>query len=271
LGSQQLIREGRLEDALRVYLGELQGSPKSLAANNGAGVVLDLMGRYPDARKYFTQAIKSAATPLERAQAQRAMTISYAFTGDCRGAEKYDRAAFDFFHASGDFYDAGEVADELGRLCLDAGELDIAYEWYRRGHDAALLEEKIAPARVDLWNFRWAHARARIAARRGKEAEAAKYVAAAKAILDKGTNPEQQAYLPLLTGYVAFYRGDYAGALAELRNANAADPFVQCLMAQCHEKLGDMGAAREYYRQAAAATAHSVPVAYARPFALGRL
>jgi hypothetical protein len=88
------------------------------------------------------------------------------------------RPAFDFFHASGDFYDAGEVADELGRLCLDGDS-------------------------------------------------------------GEGDQSRSARLLPLLTGYVAFYRGDYAGALAELRNANAADPCV--------------------------------PVAYARPFALERL
>ena len=226
------------------------------------------MGRYEEARQHFAQAIKTAATPFDKAQAQRTMAISYGFTADCRGAEKYERAAYEFFHNSSDFYSSGEVADELGRLCLDSGDIDKAYEWYRRGHDAGLQEENITAARVDLWNFRWAHARARIAARRGKPADADKYVAAAKGILDKGTNPDQQVYFPYLAGYVAFYRGDYSGALAALGNANQTDPFIQCLIAQCYEKLGDAAKALVYYRQAASTTAHSVPAALARPFAV---
>jgi tetratricopeptide (TPR) repeat protein len=266
-----LIREGRLEEALQVYVRVVEDSPKSVAANNGAGVVLDLMGRYAEARKYFAQAIKAAATPFDKAQAQRAMAISYGFAADCRGAEKYERAAFEFYRASSDFYNAGEVADEVGRLCLDSGDIDTAYGWYRKGHDAGLQDESISPARVDLWNFRWAHARARIAARRGKPDDGARYVAAAKAILDKGTNPEQQVYFPYLAGYVAFYRGDYSGALADLRNASQADPFIQCLIAQCYEKLGDANNALNYYRLAAGASAHSVPAALARPFAERKL
>jgi tetratricopeptide (TPR) repeat protein len=212
-----------------------------------------------------------APHPAAKLEAQRAMAVSYAFDGDCRGAEKYDRAAYDFLIEAGDFQNAGEVADELGRICLDAGAVDIAYEWYRRGHDAGLTPENLPAARKDLWNFRWAHARARIAARRGKQDDAARYVIAAKLVLDKGTNPDQQVYFPYLTGYVAFYAGNYTGALAQLRDANQGDPFIQCLLAQCYEQLGDFGNARIWYRKAATATAHSVPVAFARPFSMQKL
>jgi tetratricopeptide (TPR) repeat protein len=267
----QLVHDGKLEQALEVFRRGVEASPKSVAANNGAGVVLDLLGRYTEARQYFSQAIKAAPTPLEKAQAQRALAISFGFARDCRGAEKADRSAFEYFLAAPDFYSAGEVADELGRLCLDAGDVDIAYDWYRKGHDAGLQETNIPPNRKDIWDFRWAHARARIAARRGKLEDARKYVAAAKAILSKGNSPEQQVFFPYLTGYVVFYAGDYTAALADLQNAVQTDPFIQCLIAQTYDKLGDRARALEYYRRAASTTAHSVPAAFARPFARARL
>jgi tetratricopeptide (TPR) repeat protein len=267
----QLVHDGKLEEALEVFRRGAEAAPKSVAANNGAGVVLDLLGRYAEARKYFSQAIRAAPTPLEKAQAQRALAISFGFARDCRGAEKADRSAYEYFLAAPDFYSAGEVADELGRLCLDAADLDIAYDWYRKGHDAGLQETNIPPARKDLWDFRWAHARARIAARRGKLEDARKYVAAARAILSKGNSPDQQVFFPYLTGYVAFYAGDYAAALADLQDAVQTDPFIQCLIAQTYDKLGDQAKALEYYRRAASATAHSVPAAFARPFAKAKL
>src|ERR1019366_8704393 len=93
-----------------------------------------------------------------------------------------------------------------------------------------IKEPDIKPARQDLWNFRWEHAQARIAARRGDQAEAQKHVAAAKAILDKGTIPEQAPFFPYLKGYVAFYAGDYKAALEELKQANQNDPFIQCMV-----------------------------------------
>src|SRR5207237_571434 len=111
------------------------------------------------------------------------------------------------------------------------------------------------------------HALARIAARRGNRIEADKHVAAAKAILDKGTNPQQAQFLPYLAGYVAFYAGDYKRALDELQKANQNDPFIQCLMGQGYEKLGNKEKAMESYRKAAATTGHNPPAAYAQPFA----
>jgi tetratricopeptide (TPR) repeat protein len=122
-----------------------------------------------------------------------------------------------------------------------------------------------------LWNFRWEHAQARIAARRGNIAAAQEHVAAAKAILDKGTNPDQAQFFPYLRGYVAFYGQDYKTALEELLKANQNDPFIQCLLGQTYEKLGEKDKAIESYRKASAAIAHNPPAAYAVPLAKKRL
>jgi tetratricopeptide (TPR) repeat protein len=267
----QLIREGKLDAALEVYRQGVEAIPKSVPANNGAGVALDLLGRYAEARQYFSQAVKAAGSPLEKAQAQRALAVSYGFARDCKGAEKSDRGAYDFYLSTSDFYNAGEVANELGRICLEAGDWNTAYTWYERGHEAGLKQPDIPPDREDLWDFRWAHARARIAVRRGKVEEARKYVSAAKTILNKGRIATQQTYFSSLTGYVAFYAGDYQTALTDLQTVDPADAFIQCLIGQCYEKLGDRAKAEEYYRKAANATAHSVPAAFGRPFAKGKL
>ena len=121
------------------------------------------------------------------------------------------------------------------------------------------------------WNFRWEHAQARIAARRGDHADAEKHVAAAKAILDKGTNPQQAQFFPYLAGYVAFYGGDYKTALEEFLKANLDDPFIQCMIGQTYEKLGDKEKAVEFYHKAAATTSHNPPAAYAVPFSKKRI
>ena len=144
-------------------------------------------------------------------------------------------------------------------------------KWYKIGHDTGLKEPNIKPARQDLWNFRWEHAQARIAARRGDQSEVSKHVAAAQAILDKGTNPEQAQFFPYLKGYVAFYTRDYKTALDEFSKANQNDPFIQCMMGQTYEKLGEKEKAVEYYRKASTATSHNPTAAYAVPFARKKL
>ena len=97
-------------------------------------------------------------------------------------------------------------------------------------------------------------------------------MATAKAILDRGVIDKSQAqFFPYLTGYVALFTGDYKTALEDLQKANENDPFIQCLIGQTYEKLGDKGKAMEYYRKAAGTTAHNPPAAYARPFAAKKL
>src|SRR5882724_2573556 len=58
---QALAREGKLEEALTLYRKTLRDAPNSQAANNGAGAVLDLMGKGTEARKYFAKAIEGVA------------------------------------------------------------------------------------------------------------------------------------------------------------------------------------------------------------------
>jgi tetratricopeptide (TPR) repeat protein len=267
---QQLMRAGKLEDALALYRQTLQSSPLSLPAN-AAGSVLDLMGRGEEARKYFQKAIDIADTPENKAVAQRAMAMSYAFEANCKKTVEYEQKAVDYFAGVKNFFQQGELTDEAARVCIDSGDLDTAYKSYQLGHDTGLKEPDIKPARVDLWNFRWEHAQARIAARRGNLAEAQKHVAAAKAILDKGAIPEQAAFFPYLQGYVAFYTQDYQAALEALSKANQNDPFIQCLLGQTYEKLGQKDKADESFRKAAAAIAHNPPAAYAVPFARKKL
>lgn len=270
---QQLAREGKLEEALALYRQEFSTPANAVQAQIAAGVVLDLLGRGAEARQHFTKAIEAATTPLAKANAQRRMAMSYAFENDCQGAARYAQQVFDYHVGQKNFFQQGEIANELARVCLEAGDMDTAQKWYRTGYDAGLREPDIKPERVALWNFRWEHAQARLAARRNQKEEAWKHVTAAKAILDK--NPvmakDQMIYYPYLVGYVAFYTGDFNMALAELQKANQDDAFIQTLIGQTYEKLGQKEKAMEFYRKAVQVTSHNPPAAYARPFAKKKL
>ncbi len=270
--AQQKQREGKPDDAVALYRQALKASPRSFAANHQIGMALDLLGQYGEARQYFTQAIQVADSMQQKGQAQRSMAISYAFENNCSEAAKYELPVHESYLAEKDFYNAGEIANELARICIEAGKLDEALKWYRTGWDTGLREPQIKPERKDLWDFRWEHAQARVAARSGNKAEAQKHVDAAKAILDKGTNPTQAPFFPYLVGYVAFYGGDYKTALAELQKANQNDPFILVLIAETFEKLGDKTQATDYYRKVlTASTAHNPPNAFARPLAKKKL
>jgi tetratricopeptide (TPR) repeat protein len=171
---QEFMREGKLDDALALYRKTLQTSPNSVPANIATGSVLDLMGQGEEARMYFAKAIDLSETPERKAAAQRAMAISYAFDGNCKKTVEYEQQVFDYYGSVKNFFQQGEIADEAARVCIDSGDLDAAYHWYQLGHDTGVKEPDIQPARQDLWEFRWEHAQARIAARRGNQAEAQK-------------------------------------------------------------------------------------------------
>jgi tetratricopeptide (TPR) repeat protein len=270
---QQLLRDGKPEEALSLYQAVLKANPDSVPAHNAAGTLLDLVGKGEEARQHFQKVIDLAATPAAKANAQRAMAMSWAFSGNCKETVRYEQMVIQYYAGTKDFYQQGEMADEAARVCIDNGDLDTAYQWYQTGHDLGLKQPEIPADRKSLWEFRWEHAQARIAARKGNQSEADRHVKAAKAILDK--DPEmarqQAAFYPYLVGYVALYRGDYQAALEQLQKANQNDAFIQCLMGDAYEKLGQKDKAAESYKKAAATTAHNPPAAFAVPYARKKL
>jgi len=118
---QQLMREGKLDDALALYRKTLQTSPNSVPANIAAGSVLDLKGQGEEARKCFQKAIEVADTPEHKAMAQRAMAMSYAFEGNCGKTVEYEKQVFDYYGSVKNFFQQGEIADEAARACIDSG------------------------------------------------------------------------------------------------------------------------------------------------------
>jgi tetratricopeptide (TPR) repeat protein len=267
---RKLNAEGKHDEALALYRQALEKSPDLYEAHLATGITLDLKGQYEEARRHLAKAIEVAPSD-SRPRALRTMAMSYAFERKPDDAAKYQQQIFNARLALQDFEGAAEVANELARIYLESGNLDSAHRWYMTGHGTGLRKPNLSAAERDLWIFRWQHAQARIAARRGQRDDAQKYVTAARAILDKGTNPEQTRYYPYLTGYVALYSGDYKTAISELQKADQRDPFILSLLAQAYEKSGDAEQAKEHYRKVLASNAHNPTNAFARPLAKQKL
>jgi tetratricopeptide (TPR) repeat protein len=264
---QKLSIQGNQAAALASYKRALQADPHFSDAHLATGIALDLEGHYAEARTHLQEAIASASSDSVKARALRTLAISYAFTRQADQAAKYERQVIDADLAKQDWLGAADVDDELARIYLESGDLDNAYKWYQSGHETALKKADLPAAQRDLWDFRWEHAEARIAARRGQRASAEQHIAAAKAIIDRGTNPDQVKFFPYLTGYVALYLGDYQQAITDLQKADQHDPFILGLIAQAYEKMGDNPHAMDCYRQVLTINTHNPPNAFARPLA----
>jgi len=239
-------------------------------------IQLDVEGKYADARALLEKEIAGAATPLAKAQAQRIMAMSYAFERNCAKAVEYEEKVIAYWltrekeEPQNAFYQQGEMANEAARVCIDAGDIDTAEKWYQKGSELGLREPNISADRKALWEFRLAHAKARVAARRGQRESAMKFIGTARAALDRMTDlkKQQEVFFPYLLGYVELYLGDAAKALGHLEQANQNDLFITCLKAEALEKLGRKAEAMELWKKAAAGRGHNPPAAYAIP--LGR-
>jgi tetratricopeptide (TPR) repeat protein len=267
---EKLNGEGNYDGALTTFKRAIEASPGSYEAFLGAGIALDLKGSYEEARQNFSKAI-DLASPDARPQPLRAMAVSYAFETNPYEAAKFEQRVLDTRLAKNDFTGAGETANELARIYLESGDPDHAFKWYRMGHDTALRKQDMSDGDKNLWAFRWESAQARIAARRGNAAEAQQYVSLAKAALDKANNPDQARFFPYLTGYVAFFTGDYKAAINELQKADQRDPFVLALLGQAYEKSSDQARALDCYRKVLVSNGHSIGSAFARPLARKKL
>ena len=264
--ARQLNDEGKQDAALALYRQVLERSPDLYDAHLGAGAALDLKGDYQEARRHFEKAIQ-VAPEAGKNRALTSMGISYAFEANAKNASTFYRQVFDRQMAAGELADAAGTANALARIYLECRDLDNAFKWYQTGYETSRREPKLPGDQVDLWDLRWAHAQARIAARKGNAREARKQMAIVKTILDKGTNPDQQIQYAYLAGYVDLYLKDYRGAIAELEKADQTDPFILSLIAQAYEKMHDAARAREYYAKVLASNAHTPNNAFARPMA----
>jgi len=246
---------------------------------------LDIDAKHAAARAIFQKLIDNAPDPSAKAVAQRRMAMSHGFEGHCAETVRYEELVIGYWRTrekeepQNAYYQEGETANEAARICIDAGDLTTAERMYRRGSELGLKEPEPKTHPKSLWDYRLAHALARVAARKGDKAEAQKQVAEARKILDSDPTmaANQERFYPYLTGYVAFYTNDLATAQTELTKAlsmqgNSTDPFMTALMGMVHEKMGHASVAKEWFQKAYdLATQHTPPSAFARPFTRAKL
>lgn len=269
--ARQLENNGQLTEALAGYRKALEQSGSQVEAHLGIGRVLDVEGKYGEARQHIQKAIELAPDTLQN-PALSTMAVAYAFEGQAAESAKYFQKVFDRQVAAGAPEAAAGTANALGRVYLETGDATNAEKWYRTGYDTARKIAKRSREDVDLWDMRWHHAQARIAARRKQPEAARKHADAVRTIVEKGTLDEsQRANYPYLLGYVAFYEGRPDEAIAALSKADQEDPFILSLLAQAYGQTKDQATARELYQRILGIHGHSLQVAFSRPLARKRL
>ena len=268
--ARKLDLSGQQAGAIALYRQAIAQDSSSYDAEYGIARALDLTGAYDDARTHFARAL-ALAPEGEKDQVRRMIGISWTFSANVAAADREFRAVFDRLLESRSFGAAAEEANELGRLHLETGDADAAERWYRQGHEVARQAPDLAAWQVDLADLRWAHAEARIAARRGRVQEARDQAHLVDQLIAKGGNDDQKIQYAYLLGYLSFYRGDYPGAASALASADQKDPAVMLLQAEAADALGQAADATAAYRRIVQSSAHSLTSAFARPIAARKL
>lgn len=244
---------------------------------------LDVDGKHAEARAMFQQLIDTAPDAAAKAAATRRLAMSYGYDGSCAKVIELEEQVIAYWQTRRDaepqnaHYQEGEMANEAARVCHDAGAFDEAERMYRRGSELGNMEPAPRTHPKSLWDYRLAHALARINARRGNADEAKRWIGEARKALD--SDPEmakaQERYFPYLVGYVALYTGDLATAETELKKASELmpnDPFQIVLLGMTYEKMGDQTKATAMYEKAfAMSTGSNPPNIYSRRFTAEKL
>jgi tetratricopeptide (TPR) repeat protein len=266
--ARRLVAEGSHDEALALYQKAIDAQPSSFEAHLGAGLVLDLKLRYADARSHLSKALELAPDEA-KTQVMNALAVSYAFEGNAKEAASFYQKVYDGQIADSNFGAAAGTANALGRVYLETGDVANARRWYQTGYESARRQPDLSTEQLAIWEFRWLHAQARIAARAGQAEDARQQVAAARALLDRiPALKDETASWYYLAGYVELYAKNDAKAIELLQQGDEEDPFVLSLLARAYEGAGDSERARETWALVLESNAHSLQNAFARPQAI---
>ncbi len=269
--------------ALAIAQNPQQRPPNPRADSLRQATRMDVEGRHAEARALFQTLIDNAPTPAAKAAATRRLAMSYGYDSNCAKVIELEEQVVAYWvtrreaEPQNAHYQEGEMANEAARVCIDHGFLDEALMMYRRGSELGNAEPEPRTHPKSLWDFRLAHAEARIAARKGDSAAAHRWVAEARRILESDPKmaEDQAQYLPYLEGYVALFTGDLATAEAKFLHATQQmrnDPFQVVLLGMTYEKMGQASKANELYERAyTMSTGSNPPNVFSRTFTKKKL
>jgi tetratricopeptide (TPR) repeat protein len=267
-----LFSQGRHDEAERLYRQAISVSPRSFEAARALGILLNIKGQYPEARTHLERAVKVAPTAAVRYQAMSALALSYAFEGKMDAVTREYEALRRSQQADGDASGAAASARSLGRILLENGDIDNGRRWYELGYQEWKPQSEQPESERLLWELRWRHMQARVAAREGRIDDAKRLVTEFETLMKKrGRLAEDNGIYRWVAGYVSFYAKEYDVSIDQLTHGDTDDPFILDLIGKAYEAKGDMTNARQYYRRVMESNVYNLQSAIARPHARSRL
>jgi len=139
-----------------------------------------------------------------------------------------------------------QALKQLGPVLLQQAD-EAGNPAFRRGQEAMIA----------YFNGWWA-------ARRGDYAAAQRQADRISQLLAPDANPRKLEPMHQIEGFIALYQGNYAEAVAHLRQGNPFDPYIKYQVAVATEGAGDVAQAKTLYREVAEYNFNTVGFALVR-------
>jgi tetratricopeptide (TPR) repeat protein len=285
-------RDRRFDEAIATYRQALAIDPDYLPARRGLGQVFDLMGRYADARTEYLAGLEGRTQSYEAAPLFWSLATSYVFDRHFDDAQ----AALERWEAlviKRRGYDPNDPL-RFFDLATARDAFDEAERMLERHYGAIGKPPAIAPSTgadphsimAQLQWMRYNADRAVVAARRGRAADARRFMAEAEAEAKKidevvaafasaagsgppSLNPSRELMAP--EGEIAFWLGDTSRAIQLLSRADLKSTHHDLLLGQAYEREQNLAEARAAYTRVVESNDLSIELAWARPIAEARL
>jgi len=265
---------GKLDEARAAFEQAIALDPTTPRAYNLVGNTYLMKGDYAKARELYAQARAKTPAGVPPGGPTYGMAFTHIYEGHVDEALSTLRSYLDEYKRTQAATEMPEVFiwNSIARINLENGRLEEAMKAYEKGFES-VPGSTLSEEQKKIWLGRLHHGRGRTLARMGKHEEAWAEAQTIRKMIDEG-GEAGKAFEPsyhYIAGYVLLEKGDYAGAIEHLKQADPEDPFHVLLLARAYDKAGDKENARKAYQAVMASTQNGLDRALAYREAKSRL
>lgn len=258
---------GRHQEAIEHYKKALELSSKFTMSQRKIGDNLLFMGKYDEARAAYREAMNMETTPTAKVTDMLHIARSYLYEGKSAESLAESEKALTMASEAGLPERAAGIHSQRCDIYLESGDLAKA-EQSLAACKKVVIGSKLSPAIKENFAKGALFDEALIAAKKKDFAKAMAKADEYKAKIEAGKDPKEMENHHELAGRIAFEKGDYAKAIAHLKQADQQNPYTLYLLAVAESKAGDKVRAAELFKTVAHWNENSLSYAFVRSKAM---